>query len=275
MLKRILVGLGGESYTQATIQRAIELAQLHGAYLTGITVLDLARLTEVGPLPLGAADFGRQLGEHRILQAREHGDEAVDEFNSACSAAGVAHGVLREEGDPIDAAISAARYHDLMVFGLRGLFEHDIVPDPHDALVRLIVGGVRPILGVCPGHAPVRRVLIAYSGSMESAKTMKRFVELRLWPDPVLRIVTFDRRPDEARRLLADAAEYCRAHGYVPETEQLPGSPLTGLLPYARDWNADLIVIGNSAKNLMLRRVFGETALHAIEQSDRPLFLSQ
>jgi nucleotide-binding universal stress UspA family protein len=37
----------------------------------------------------------------------------------------------------------------------------------------------------------------------------------------------------------------------------------------------DLIVIGNSAKSLMLRRIFGETALNTIQHSDVSLFLSQ
>jgi len=34
-------------------------------------------------------------------------------------------------------------------------------------------------------------------------------------------------------------------------------------------------VIGNSAKNLLLRRIFGETALHAIRNAKGPLFLAQ
>ncbi len=40
-------------------------------------------------------------------------------------------------------------------------------------------------------------------------------------------------------------------------------------------WQADMIVLGNSAKNLLRRRVLGETALHAIRESTLPLFLSQ
>jgi len=35
------------------------------------------------------------------------------------------------------------------------------------------------------------------------------------------------------------------------------------------------MVVGNSAKNLLRRRIFGETALHAIQNANRPLFLAQ
>ena len=141
--------------------------------------------------------------------------------------------------------------------------------------MRLVTAGVRPILAVDRGHRPVKKVLIAYSGSMESAKAMKRFVQLRLWPEVQLRVVTFeDGRPD-ARRLITDAADYCRAHRYSAETDCLAGAPQQQLLPYAAEWGADLLVVGNSAKNLLLRRVLGETALHVIRHADQPLFLTQ
>ena len=76
-------------------------------------------------------------------------------------------------------------------------------------------------------------------------------------------------------QLLADAADYCRAHQLAVETDCVNGSPKEQLLPYADRWGADLTVIGNSAKNLMLRKIFGETALHAIRNANRPLFLAQ
>jgi nucleotide-binding universal stress UspA family protein len=41
MIKRILVGLGGTPYTPFAIPRSIELAQQHGAELTGVTVVDV------------------------------------------------------------------------------------------------------------------------------------------------------------------------------------------------------------------------------------------
>ena len=54
-----------------------------------------------------------------------------------------------------------------------------------------------------------------------------------------------------------------------------PGSPKERLLPEAADWEADMIVIGNSARSLLSRKLFGETALHVIRNADRPLFLCQ
>ncbi len=135
--------------------------------------------------------------------------------------------------------------------------------------------GVRPIIAVSDKFRTVQKVLIAYSGSMESAKTMKRFVQLRLWPDVKLKIVTFQSSEERAHQLLYDASEYCHAHGFHVEYESNPGSPKDFLLPMATLWQADMIVLGNSARSLLVKRVLGETALHIIRNADRPLFLCQ
>jgi len=139
----------------------------------------------------------------------------------------------------------------------------------------LIAAGVRPIIAVSDKFRPIQKVLIAYSGSMESAKTMKRFVQLCLWPDAVLKIINFQSHEEKARQLLNDAAEYCRAHGYRVEHDSNTGSAKDFILPMAVQWQADMIVLGNSAGSLLVKRLIGETSLHIIRNADRPLFLSQ
>jgi nucleotide-binding universal stress UspA family protein len=275
MLKRILVGLGGMDYTVSAINQAVALAMAHDAEITGVSIIDEGRLTYSGPVPIGGGHYAHELANDRIEKAKEYGDWAVQEFIDACRAAGVRHKVLREVGEPFTLLIDQARYHDLMIFGLRSLFDFDLVPDPKNALVRLVEEGVRPLIAVSKGYYPVNKVLIAYSGSMESAKAMKRFVQMRLWPDAKLRVVTFGHQGDKAEELVNDAANYCRAHGFEPEEAFVPEPPKYHLLPYAEEWVADLIVVGNSAKNLLLRRLFGETALNVIQNADRPLFLAQ
>ena len=59
------------------------------------------------------------------------------------------------------------------------------------------------------------------------------------------------------------------------DVDAVGGDPRQKLLPYAETWQADLIVAGNSAKNLLLRKLFGETALSLLRKSQLPLYLSQ
>ena len=275
MLKRILVGLFGTEYTVSAIKQAVALASTHDAEVTGVSIIHEELLTYSGPVPIIGGYHADELPNAPLDKAKERGEWAIQEFTAECEAAGVRHQVLREVGEPFTLMIDQARYHDLMIFGLRSLFEFDLVPDPHSALARLVQAGVRPLIAVSKGFNPVKKVLIAYSGSMESAKAMKRFVQMRLWPEARLRIVNFGNQADKAEQLLGDAAKYCRAHGFEPEEDFVSESPKDQLLPYSEKWGADLTVVGNSATNLLVRRIFGETALHAIQNANRPLFLAQ
>jgi len=264
MIRKILLGLGGTPYTSVAIQRAVELAKRFETEITGVPIVDVKGLT-------------KEMVAQRVRVTKEKIEEAISEFESTCAAGGIKYTLKQQEREyPFDLMISLARYHDLMIFGLRSIFEYDIsFEDPKDTLARLISAGVRPLIAVSDKFRPIQKVLIAYSGSMESAKTMKRFVQLRLWPDVRLKIVTFQSSEEKARQLLYDASEYCRAHGFHVEADSNPGSPKDFLLPMATLWQADMIVLGNSARNLMVKRLIGETALHIIRNADRPLFLCQ
>ena len=275
MIKRILVGIGGTPFSAVATKRAIELAQAHGAELTGITIVDLERLTRVGPVPVGGGKAARDLQEHRSRETRERVEKALGDFTSACEEAGVAHSVEREQGDPFDLCIAHARYHDLFVCGLRGLFDFGVVEEPQDAVNRLIYEGVRPIIAAAPEYRSVNKVLAAYSGSMESAKALRRFVQMRLWPEATIRVVCYeDDLHGKADELFADVERYCKAHGYAVETELQWGFASDRLLHYAESYGADLIVLGDSRRSVLMRKLCGDTTLHMIRNANRPLFLS-
>ncbi len=282
MIKRILLGLGGTPYTTVAIQRAVGLAKRFEAEITGVTVVDIERLPRGGMVPKGALDAAGKTDAQRVHVTKESIEDAISDFESACAAEGIKYRVKQErQQSPFDLMISLARYHDLMIFGLRSIFEYNVsavdlsIEEPRDTLARLIAAGVRPIIAVSSEFRPIRKAMIAYSGSMESAKTMKRFVQLRLWDDVKLKVVNFQSSEEKAQRLLFDASEYCLAHGFHVEHEWNPGSPKDFLLPMATLWQADMIVLGNSARTLLLKRLIGETALHIIRNADRPLFLCQ
>ena len=276
MIKRILVGLAGTTYTPVAIQRAIALAQAHDAEVTGVTVLDARRVLSLGeavPPPREDADAirDRRTG---ITEARIA--ESIRDFEAACQTANIKHRVVEESGDAFTTLVDLARYHDVMVFGLRSVFEYDFLAgDPESLLIRLVGAGVRPLIAVSEKLRSISRVLIAYSGSMESAKAMKRFVQMRLWPGAELKIVTFHPSDDKAYELLRDAEDYCRAHGFRVCHQSNPGDPKVLLLAAATLWQADMIVMGNSARSVILRKVLGDTLLATLRDTQIPLFLAQ
>ena len=275
MIKRILVGLGSLEYARSATTKGIELAKQCDAELTGVTLFDVDRLDQTGIVPIGAGQLAKELRESRMDDVEGVIAAAEVHFASKCEKAGITYQIQREVGDPLESLVSLARYHDLVICGLNSLFEHGVVDEPSDEIEMLVRQGVRPLLALPADDRPIRRVLICYSGSLESAKTMRRFIQLHLWPDAQLKIAVFGEKKPEPEKLLADAAAYCRAYGYDPETEHVVNSPQSEILPYADAWGADLIVLGNSTKRLLLRRILGETALHVMRNSELPLFLAQ
>ncbi|RPI81236.1 MAG: universal stress protein [Planctomycetaceae bacterium] len=276
MIKRILVGLAGTAYTPVAIERAVTLAQTHAAEVTGVTVLDSHRvrsLSGAAPPPRDEVEAihgsRRTITETRIAQS-------IRDFEVACQTAGIKFRVAEESGDAFTSLVDLARYHDLMVFGLRSIFDYEFhAGDPESILIRLVSAGVRPLVAVSETFHSISRVVIAYNGSMESAKAMKQFVQMRLWPGAELKIVTFHPSDSQALELLRAAEEYCRAHGFRVCHQSNTGDPKVLLLSAATLWQADMIVMGNSARSVLLRKVLGDTLLATLRDTQIPLFLSQ
>lgn len=55
------------------------------------------------------------------------------------------------------------------------------------------------------------------------------------------------------------------------ETELLVGDPVTGILDAARNWNAELIVVGTHSRGALERFFLGSTAAKVVERSPIPV----
>jgi nucleotide-binding universal stress UspA family protein len=274
MIKRILVALGGSTSSLAAIDHAVELGRAMGAEVWGVTDLDVDRIGQVGAIPLGAGAAAVELIEHRRKAVERAINRAITAFEARCDGIGARCSVHRETGEPFERLALLWRYCDLTVAGLRGIFEYGVLHDPEDALLRLISRGVRPILAAGEAHRPIHRVLIAYNGSLESAKAMKRFVQMRMWPSAEMTIACFG-DVDGAAELLGDAAAYCGLHGLAPATEHVAGPARRMLAGYARSNGFDLVVMGSTSRARLMKKLLGDTVLAMIRESGLPLFLAQ
>lgn len=276
MIRTILLGLGGTSFTHVAIERAVELARIHQAIITAVTVVNPATVERIGPVPVGGGAYAQRMLAHRRRVTEEAVHSAIESFQQRCRTAGVPARVEQEQGDPFSLMARRARFNDLTIFGLRSLFDYGITAEPKAALIDLLAQGVRPIIAVSEQFRPIRKALVAFNGEMSSAKAMRRFVQLNPWPGTALEIVHFNPAPDASdHRDLAEAADYCRAHGFSTEATLHQASPREALLAHARDTEADIIVMGNGMRRLLLRKVLGDTVLDTIQNADRPLFLTQ
>lgn len=277
MLRRILLGIGGTPFTKVAITRAVELAKANQASITAVTVLDEKRLYKVGPVPMGASEAAADLRDFRRQVTLQHIEEAVTELQRTAQEHGVPCVVHREQGEPFTLMVKYSRYHDLNIFGLRSMFEHDVLgtasSDPARVLRDLIAGGVYPILAVSNKYRTINRVLVAYSGSVACAHSLREFLMMGLWSNVTMRVLVCQKPAEEAEQLLKAAADYCRAYGYTVDTKYRHDDPKYGILSEVSEWDADLLVMGSAMKS-WLSQIFVETTmLHIVRNLDRPIFI--
>jgi len=273
MIKRILVALSGTPCTSSAITHSIELAKLHNAALTGVTVFDPDRLQDVGPVPLGGATAAHELGEHRMALAKEQIEDSITEFEKACCDAEVKNRVIRETGDSAKCLLNDWRYHDLTVIGLRGLFEYGVLHDHGDIVLDVIGDGLRPLLAVSEQYRPIHSALVAYDGSPIAARAMKAFCMLDIWKPMPTTVACFKGQDGDANRLLSDAESYLTSHTIPTTTKRIEEKPLNAILEEMYACNADLLVMGAAKRMRLGRKLLGDTARFALENSTRPIFL--
>ena len=219
--------------------------------------------------------YAKNLREYRVSETAQHAAGAAEKFGAACTSEELSYKVKCETGNPLDLMASYARYHDLTIVGARHLFDYGVIDEPKNLLCRLVKEGVQPIIACAEEFRPIKRTLIAYNGSIESAAAMKKFVQLNLWLEVQTRIVYFAKETASSRQLLEEAAEYCKLYGFNPETSLIDEDPKEGILSQAAQWDADIIVMGNSDLSPLVSQIFEDTTLHAIKHADRALFLAQ
>lgn len=279
MLKRLLVGVSGAPASAHKIDFTVEIAKRHGASITLLSVVDINRLSAVGPVPLGADYYAAEMAKNRIEESHAQADAVIEKFEAACRAAGVSSRSLRVEGDPIDVIIRQWRYHDLCLLGAKGWFDYDLVAEPHNALLKLIEHDVNPILTVADKINPCHQAVIAYNGSPQSAHAMKQFLGLKIWPDIEIHMVCVDRTKtgEPVDHVLEEAASYAQDQGYRSvHTIHLSthGTTSETLMAYAKKISADVIVAGSSHRRIILGKAFGPNAMDLLRSSPYPVFLS-
>ncbi|HEX9050020.1 MAG TPA: universal stress protein [Anaeromyxobacter sp.] len=163
-LKDLAVHLDSGARAAERTRLALALARRHGARLTG--------LFAESPT-LGASIVGRRSPD-AVARAAE---EARARFEAACGEAGVPSrfwrlDAEREVAGVIDAVVSLCRRVDLAVFGQQ---RGDPAPVPDGLVERVIAESGRPVI-VIPSAGSYRdvgrRVLVAWSGSRESARAL-------------------------------------------------------------------------------------------------------
>lgn len=144
-LRRVVLALAAGPHVDAAIRRAIELARRHDAELCGVAVIDVPRLENVGPVPIGAGWHAQRMRERRIAQARRAAADVIQRFEEAAHGAGLRWSARLEEGVPRRILQACGDDGSQLLVAAEGWFDQGVLGLRVDVAGRLDLALKRPL----------------------------------------------------------------------------------------------------------------------------------
>jgi nucleotide-binding universal stress UspA family protein len=285
--RRILLPLTSTAAGEAALTTALMVARIWNAHLHCLHVRVDAR--DVAPLA-GEGLSGAMIEEMMAATERESGERAArvralfERFahtHGDVALAESAEAALKHDGPTLSFASIAGREEDIVAQQSR-LYDLAVVPHPEadedvsssDALHAVLFDSGRPVL-IAPRVAPASigtRVCVAWNGTAESAAAVAAALPWlhRAEKVRILYADEYQRRGPPAEGLRA----YLRWHEieaeavlFKPQTREVGA----GLLGAARDFGADLLVMGAYSHSRLRQLILGGVTRHVLENADLPV----
>ncbi len=274
-LTRILVPLDGSSHCELAIQLGIRWAKQYHAKLMGMGIVDEPAIRHSEPIPLGAESFKIKRDEALMADARCRVSEFLERFTQRCAEAGVASDTLTDVGHPFEQIVIEAQRCDLILLGKQTHYHFETDDKADDTLQKVLKVSPRPLVTVPERPQGGSAIVIAYDGSLQSARTLYAFQSLHLDMSSEIHIISVGEDRVKARRSAEIAADFLESHGvksqsHIVETSDLP-APV--ILERTRALNAGLLVMGAYGQSTVKEFFFGSVTRAMLSDENIPLFL--
>ncbi|NDC09264.1 MAG: universal stress protein [Oxalobacteraceae bacterium] len=269
--KTILLHLDQSSRCDVRIQLAAQISQGFGAHLIGAAMTGISRHV----FSRAEFDLTDPVFAHHRDHLRQHARDLLKHFEQVVASVGVDSVESRlVDDDAAGGMVLHSRYADLTVMG-----QFDAaatIPGVMSNLPELVVlGSGRPVLIVPhsgqPAY-PLRRVMVAWDGSLSASRAISLALPLLLHADAVDVVVmkAADKKEDvHGEQAGADLALFLARHQIKVDVveRQIKGDRGEALLSIAADLAADLIVMGGYGHTRFRELVLGgvtRTLLHSM-----------
>lgn len=258
------------------IELAASLAKESGAHLTGFCSLaEVALLQNAVQNPFLRLEPTRV--EELLKKEYDQATLAKKRFDAIADRAGVAHDWTTGKGDAADLIIYACRLQDLAVVEQGGDLS-DLLWGP---AVQLALSTHPALIVPRSWESPQfgRRAVVAWNGSAQSAAAVRKALPLLRRAEQVRVLVGQSRGsfPATMRPPELDIVAYLRHEGVVAEAEDFALSDAeagAGILRFATDGDADLIVMGAFGRSRFKEWILGGATRHVLEKMTVPVFMA-
>ena len=152
-VRSVVLALAKGPHMDSAMVQAMALAREHSADLCGVAIIDIPRLSNVGPVPIGAGWHAQQMRERRIRLARLAAADVIQRFEELASNSGLRWSVRLEEGRPSRILASVAVPGCLLTVAAGGWFDQGVLGLDVNVTRRLRWSGLwRGIVELRPGN---------------------------------------------------------------------------------------------------------------------------
>lgn len=287
-VKKIFAPLQNADTAETALKAAVAIARRHKAHIDALHIRQRPNIPAGGYYPVGVIFVDEHLAELKEALEAEAAKlkEIFDRVMKAEGVSIIASATHRDDAGatasfrdqqgilPFDLS-AAARVSDVIVFG-RGA--GDLGYPDANLIEEAIFQSGRPVI-ITPGgkfERTPRRILVAWNGGREAARALSSAMPLFEETDAAL-VLSIGTIPSDLEGP-EKAAELLRLHGVKAEAKRrTPGADDTNeedLLEAAREWKADLIVMGAYSHSRWRELVLGGFTRKLLKQSEFPLFLA-
>lgn len=272
MLRSALVLLDGSPFSRAAADLAIRWSRQHGGRAAGISIVNEPAIRESASLAkiLAQEEYDREFAE-----AKERIGQYLQSFAAVCRQAGVAHAVIEETGTPTGETLLEAQRHDLLLVGKQTFLRSPSQPDDPDTLTHIVKNAPRPVV-VVPEVLPAGdATVIAYDGSLQSARALEAYWASGLCISRENHIISIGESERDAQVRADLAADYLAMHDVQAKVHlQITAGGVADTLLSELDRLAPgLLVMGAYGKTSLRDFFFGSVTKRVMAEADVPLFL--
>jgi nucleotide-binding universal stress UspA family protein len=285
MYKRILLCTDGSPNAETAGDYAIWFAQKLGArlqvlYITDIRLLEGPWLADLSGA-VGAQPYAALVPKLQELQ-NEKAATVLAAAEKRCRDAQVGCETVHETGSLMPVMLTNEKRADLVVLGQRGEHAPWLGDMLGSSVERLVRTSIKPCLVTPQPFSPIRRMLIAYDGSIESGKALHAGIDLAPALQAEVTIVTVcqprsergQRETEEAAsKVLNEAAQLAQDHGLKPHAQLVHGHAESEILSLSERDGPTLIVMGAYGHTRIRELILGSTTSHVLHKARVPVLL--
>jgi nucleotide-binding universal stress UspA family protein len=274
-LKDILVHVDCSKANAARVRAAIELAQRHGAHVTGLYVIPWVNMPAYAEFQVGP-----EVIQAQEEAARSQASDAEAAFRAALEETDLASEWRCVEGDIVSTINVHGRYSDLIVLGQPGdqdpmAFSDGIVDD-------VVITSGRPVL-VVPYIGMTRsigeHVMVAWNARREAVRAIHDALPIlrQAREVKVLAINAHSGDADHGDIPCADICLHLARHGVAAVAQELRADDIEVgdiLLSRAADAVVDLLVMGAYGHSRLREFILGGATRHLLSHMTVPVLMS-